>query len=303
MAMKEQRRNLFLHSYNHPYYSNELQFLHSREYDVLTPSEVSEREFQANPIFINNLFISRKLKRHKGCVNTVKWNEEGTLLISGSDDCNLCIWSGETYQLLSCIDSGHSNNIFGAQFIPYSNDKKILSSGADGEIRITDIDYDYTPTTLNVSYDEKRTNVLQTYYHIIMKFEFLPCTPQAVLTSHQDGTVRLLDTRTSETDEVVVNIKHGPCYGISFNPLSPSIFAVSGSDYFVRLYDIRKPCRPYRNSTSSHCLQKFHPQGMYYLHPLPLSPSLLSLLIHTSPLLLYNQFYHRQSSPPLLLLL
>ena len=100
-----------------------------------------------------------------------------------------------------------------------------------------------------------------------MKFEFLPTMPHAILSTHQDGTVRLIDMRTkSREDQLIVKVKQAPCYGISFNPLSQNIFALSSGDYYVRIYDIRKPSRPYRNSPSTHCLQKFFPPGWRFFY-------------------------------------
>lgn len=35
------------------------------------------------------LHLAKRLDGHRGCVNSIHWNAEGTLLITGSDDCKL----------------------------------------------------------------------------------------------------------------------------------------------------------------------------------------------------------------------
>ena len=147
-------------------FKNSLNFLQNREYCNSTSPSILETDFQTNPTFINDLCISKKLKKHKGCVNTIRWNENGSLLLSGSDDCNLCIWSGETFELLSCIETGHSNNIFGAQFVPQSNDRKIISSAADGKILIIDLDS-------NLSTNNNNTSHKYAFHYLIFLLIFL----------------------------------------------------------------------------------------------------------------------------------
>ena len=40
---------------------------------------------------LQRLSLMHTLDSHKGCVNTVAWNEAGTLLLSGSDDRRLIV--------------------------------------------------------------------------------------------------------------------------------------------------------------------------------------------------------------------
>lgn len=55
------------------------------------------------------------LKGHQGCVNRLSFNEEGSLLLSGSDDCRLLVWDVAEQTLLHQIETGHSRNIFGVR--------------------------------------------------------------------------------------------------------------------------------------------------------------------------------------------
>lgn len=42
-----------------------------------------------NISFVSRLKVTGKLMQHEGCVNSVEWNEDGTKLITGSDDCRV----------------------------------------------------------------------------------------------------------------------------------------------------------------------------------------------------------------------
>lgn len=53
------------------------------------------------PVWAQKLVNSAKLNGHQGCVNRLAWNEDGSLLASGSDDRQVCI--------LVCCASGVSN--------------------------------------------------------------------------------------------------------------------------------------------------------------------------------------------------
>ncbi|CAG8553047.1 8361_t:CDS:2 [Paraglomus occultum] len=82
------------------------------------------------------------LTGHTGCVNTVVWNEAGDLILSGSDDCKLNIWTPFTHpsrSLRHSIVSGHTANIFSARFMANTGDRHIVSCAADGIIRFTDL--------------------------------------------------------------------------------------------------------------------------------------------------------------------
>ena len=53
------------------------------------------RKLQQSKAFVKSLRLHKRLYKHSGCVNTVSWSEDGSLLVSGSDDCDLNIWKWE----------------------------------------------------------------------------------------------------------------------------------------------------------------------------------------------------------------
>lgn len=75
-----------------------------------------------------------KLTGHEGCVNAVEFNSTGDLLVSGSDDRQVMFWDWETKSRRISYPSGHSGNIFQTRIMPFTDDRKIVTSSADGEV-------------------------------------------------------------------------------------------------------------------------------------------------------------------------
>ena len=60
----------------------------------------------SNKRFVEELRLRETLERHGGCVNCVSWNEDASLLISGSDDMTVCVWGlGSVWFGLSLVGS------------------------------------------------------------------------------------------------------------------------------------------------------------------------------------------------------
>lgn len=66
---------------------------------------------------IRRLELSQTLECHEGCVNTVRWNDKGTMLVSGSDDACLGVWkinfqNDVKSHLVSKFQTEHTQNIY-----------------------------------------------------------------------------------------------------------------------------------------------------------------------------------------------
>lgn len=83
---------------------------------------------------MRRLGLDKKLDKHKGCVNSVSFNADGDLLLSGSDDKQVILWDWETASVKLSFDSGHFNNVFQAKFMPFSDDRSIVTSAADKQV-------------------------------------------------------------------------------------------------------------------------------------------------------------------------
>lgn len=94
------------------------------------------------------LDVYRKLERHRGCVNTVSFSDDGDLLVSGSDDRRVIIWDWQTGGVKFSFHSGHINNVFQAKIMPYTEDRSIVTCAADGQVMPTFICFDKITRTL-----------------------------------------------------------------------------------------------------------------------------------------------------------
>jgi WD40 repeat protein len=74
---------------------------------------------------------------HAGCVNTVKWYNNGSFLITGSDDRLVKIWNAnKSPQLISLeheVPTRHRGNIFCADISPI-DPNLVITGAADGKI-------------------------------------------------------------------------------------------------------------------------------------------------------------------------
>lgn len=77
-----------------------------------------------------------KLIGHVGCVNSVEFNSTGDLLVSGSDDTHVMFWDWATKSRRLSFPSGHSDNIFQTRIMPFTDDRRIVTSSADGQVNV-----------------------------------------------------------------------------------------------------------------------------------------------------------------------
>lgn len=89
--------------------------------------------------YLQNLDLYKRLKVHKGCVNTVSWNEKGQYLLSGSDDQTIVVTNPFNGQVLVQYSTAHRANIFSAKFLPQSGDRGIVSCSGDGVVLYTEL--------------------------------------------------------------------------------------------------------------------------------------------------------------------
>ncbi|CAJ0647720.1 3761_t:CDS:2 [Entrophospora sp. SA101] len=127
----------------------------------------------------------QSLKHHRGCVNSVFWNEAGNLIISGSDP---------EKSLIHSISSGHNANIFSARFMAKSNDRHIISCSADGVIRYTDLEH-------IVENDANWSPLPEFNCHSYMAFEVLPDPNDSNIffSCSADGLINQYDLRIKKS--------------------------------------------------------------------------------------------------------
>ncbi|ABP01211.1 predicted protein, partial [Ostreococcus lucimarinus CCE9901] len=185
---------------------------------------------------VEELRLRETLEKHGGCVNCVSWNDDASLLISGSDDMTVCVWGcGAKMPLKGSAFTGHTHNVFASEFVPQSNSAYCVTTSADGDVRLVDLERGFRGPA-------------PAHYGAGMGFgmTFVPNEPNTFLSCHQDGRVRLFDLRQSHggfegnSHEIVVDLSAcGPTSEIVFDPTAPTTFAACSDDPHVRVFDLR----------------------------------------------------------------
>ncbi|KAF7841339.1 DDB1- and CUL4-associated factor 8 isoform X3 [Senna tora] len=183
--------------------------------------------------------ICRRLEKHKGSVNTVSFNADGDILVSGSDDSRVVLWDWEAGNVKLSFDSGHTHNIFQANIMPFSDDRSIVTCAADGQVRHAQIS----------EQGEVETKLLTKHQGRAHRLAIEPGSPYTFYTCGEDGIVQHFDLRTETATELFTcqPTKDRRYYtpsihlnAIAIDPRNPNLFAVGGSDEYARVYDLRK---------------------------------------------------------------
>lgn len=181
------------------------------------------------------LRISSTLRQHRGCCNTARFNSDGTRLVTGGDDCQIALWDAWTSELLASMPTGHSANIFCAQFVPTSGDRQVATCAADGEVRLENL-----PKATESENAERGVRVLGECARLVLKLSFVPESPDCLVTTQMDNTVRLYDTRTCSEQTTLLHLETAqPTSEAVFSPQRSNLFAVATDDLYVSIYDLR----------------------------------------------------------------
>jgi len=153
-------------------------------------------EYGGSTHSLNTLSHVGDLQGHEGCVNTINFNRQGNLLVSGSDDRQVCIWDWATGTCLTSL-RGHSSNVFTATFLPHKADKEVISGSNDSDIRHYDL----------------IGGVCTTFCHHtrkVLRLSVNPLMPDSFLSCSTDGTVRMFDVRVKYENTFQSEITQGP---------------------------------------------------------------------------------------------
>ncbi|KAG2614293.1 hypothetical protein PVAP13_4KG380103 [Panicum virgatum] len=208
--------------------------LWEREVGGLPPRSFANA-VMASKDFVQSLSIQKRLRKHRGCVNTISFNADGRLLLSGADDRTVVLWNWvEAVPTLS-FHTGHSNNVLHAQFMPFSDDRSVVTCAADGEVRHSQIREGGRATTDKLVELEFAIHRLAFDLRGKHAVELFKCGAAYHFTA--DAT---------------------ELFAIAIDPRQPCCFAAAGSDEYVRIYDTRK-IRLDGNSIFGHPTEHFCP--------------------------------------------
>ncbi|XP_033057492.1 DDB1- and CUL4-associated factor 8-like protein 2 [Trachypithecus francoisi] len=203
--------------------------------------------------FVQRFRLQYSLADHVGCVNTVHFNQRGTRLASSGDDLKVIVWDWVRQRPVLNFESGHTNNVFQAKFLPNCGDSTLAMCARDGQVRVAEL--------ISASYFENTKCVAQ-HRGPAHKLALVPDSPSQFLTSGEDAVVFTIDLRQDRPASKVVvtreKDKKVGLYTITVNPANTYQFAVGGQDQFVRIYDQRRIDEKENNGV----LKKFTPHHL-----------------------------------------
>ncbi|OAX43460.1 WD40 repeat-like protein [Rhizopogon vinicolor AM-OR11-026] len=222
---------------------------------------------------------------HTGCVNALSWAHDGELLISSGDDTKLRVWrmdpSGSAGALTSedeypfacqtVISTGHTQNVFNAQMLPFST--RIATVSGDQQVRVFDVGeaVGQSPTGSEMSYNTRQSCIRVLRCHSgRTKRIITEDSPDLFLTVAEDGQVRQHDLRTSHScssgacPAPLVELPH-ELSTIALSPLTPYQFVVGGESPYAHLFDRRHAGRylraewgmPPDEESATTCVRRF----------------------------------------------
>ncbi|KAF4521565.1 hypothetical protein B566_EDAN001285, partial [Ephemera danica] len=196
--------------------------------------ELMHARFYGSLHAVQRLELMYKLNNHNGCVNALNFNSSGTKLASTSDDLQVIVWDWVRGQQLFDFESGHSNNVFQAKFMPLCGDTHIVTCARDGQVRLA---------VLSTTGKCTATRRLAQHSQSAHKLAVQQDVPHVVLSAGEDSQILSIDLREPKANRLMY-VKEGAkkiaLYSISSNPLDYNEFVVGGRDQYVRIYDKRK---------------------------------------------------------------
>ncbi|KAK0425911.1 hypothetical protein QR680_009453 [Steinernema hermaphroditum] len=174
---------------------------------------------------VHRIGNSVTLEGHKGCVNCLDWNVNGTLLASGSDDMHSRIWDCAG-NCLHEIKTGHTHNIFSSMFLPAGGDRVLITAAGDGTVRLHN--YTHLDDEPYVWTCEGRVKRLCVAFN----------DPQMFWSASEDGVIRQFDARTN-VGLPLLTFRGRMCKTMAVDQSNPSIIAVGTTDFYIPLYDRR----------------------------------------------------------------
>ncbi|XP_010253514.1 PREDICTED: DDB1- and CUL4-associated factor 8-like isoform X2 [Nelumbo nucifera] len=165
-----------------------------RQVGLSQPRSV-ERLIGGSEVLVKRIDLYGKLDGHEGCVNAVEFNSTGDFLVSGSDDTEVILWNWATRTKKLSYPSGHIDNIFQTRIMPFTDDRKIVTSAGDGQIRLGQILEDGWVDTKRLGKHQGR----------VYKLAIEPGSPHIFYSCGEDGFIQHFDLRSHSATKLFWN--------------------------------------------------------------------------------------------------
>ncbi|KAK9079434.1 hypothetical protein SSX86_001105 [Deinandra increscens subsp. villosa] len=239
----------------------------NRQLGFHSPRKFSRR-ISASEALVNRFGLAGKLIGHKGCVTTIEFNYDGDHLVSGSLDGVVMFWNVGTKSLVFSYDSGHTDSIFHARIMPFTDDRTIVTSAADGQVRLGQVAENGHVQTKRLGEHNGRAH----------KLAIEPGSPHIFYSCGEDGLVQHFDLRSNSSTKLLYcssvtrntnwlsSSNSLELYSIIIDPRNPNYFSLGGSDQYARVYDIRKLQRDPASSYQDRPIDTFCPKHLLTTH-------------------------------------
>ncbi|KAL5711314.1 hypothetical protein ACHQM5_021783 [Ranunculus cassubicifolius] len=207
-----------------------------RELGGSSNSKKFTRRISGSEGILKHVGLYGKLNGHNGCVNTVSFNSTGDFVVSGSDDTQVIFWDWTNKTKKFTYHSGHTDNIFDAKIMPFTDDRVI--SFLARTVRLGQIKE-------NGKID---TKLLGEHHGGVHDLAIEPGSPHIFYSCAEDAFVQHFDLRSHSATKLFWCsrlTKHKYRRGnirlnaIVIDPRNPNYFSVGGYDGVARVYDIR----------------------------------------------------------------
>nr|CAD2135015.1 unnamed protein product [Meloidogyne enterolobii] len=206
-------------------------------------SSIFKRRFIVTESNVKSIQHTYTLHGHEGCVNSIKWNDSGTLLASGSDDQHLIIWH-QNGQLLRRLQTLHSNNIFSVLFVPHAHDHLLLSAAGDSLILLHELDQMSSNDLCHIQKWECKGRV--------KKMAICKEEPRIFWAVSEDGVLKQCDLRDNKTTDFDFSEEYGSLKSLAINESSSEMLAIGLSSALVPIYDKRNMKEPIMKLLPAH---------------------------------------------------
>src|SRR5262245_36683 len=182
--------------------------------------------------------ISASLYGHKKSIEALAFNPQGSLLVSSSEDKTMKIWDVKRGALLDTIDVS-GGGVLGIHAMAFSPDgKSLVTAGPNDSLRVLDTRFWQVEQSLNsrraklLFFPEENDGTSKA-----LSVVFSPDGAQ-ILSSHEDGTIRLWDKQTGRTIRTIESVGRKAVHA-AFTPDGNAIVCVNHDDNPIRIIDAR----------------------------------------------------------------